>query len=192
LFLRVSVRGAFAVRAWAIALLGAALFIPAHLLSAQSAFSRPTTQSLVATASPFVGGSPGSQILVAQAAGLPIATAWNQFGSAARAALTPPPVSYRPAVNLGLPLPDTPGTTRVGAQETYRHGIFSIGRMKLGPFTFRPTYTAADRQIIHHDDELEYYAHHVPLVGGIMLQALHQSKIHPRVTRVLETIQPQF
>lgn len=42
-----------------------------------------------------------------------------------------------------------------------------------------------------HDDPA-YYARHVPVVGGLMLHVLQQSKAHPRVTRVLQVIHPEF
>jgi hypothetical protein len=40
--------------------------------------------------------------------------------------------------------------------------------------------------------DLQYYGHRVPLVGPAILLILKQADSHPRVTRVLQLLKPQF
>jgi hypothetical protein len=52
-----------------------------------------------------------------------------------------------------------------------------------------PTHTYYQRV---HPRDLQYYGHRVPLVGPAILLILKQADSHPRVTRVLQLLKPQF
>jgi hypothetical protein len=39
---------------------------------------------------------------------------------------------------------------------------------------------------------LEYYSHHLPWAGSVILRIGQQAKAHPHVTSVLKTVHPRF
>ncbi len=103
----------------------------------------------------------------------------------------PLPDSYRLPVNLKLL---APGTASAASWESM-NGV-SAPVESAGVNTARTEFSLAEPAIhdepLNHGDDLEYYAHHVPVVGPIMQHVLNQSKAHPRLTRVFEVIQPQL
>lgn len=50
----------------------------------------------------------------------------------------------------------------------------------------------AANRLAEHLNDPKFYAHHIPGAGPIVDRVLKESKAHPRLTRVLEFIQPQF
>jgi hypothetical protein len=94
-----------------------------------------------------------------------------------------PSDSYRSPVNLKLLLPQSQGFAGVAENERVstahaQHSEFAEASASPEPNT--------------HTDDLEYYARHVPVVGGFMQHVVQQSKAHPHVTRVFQYIHPEF
>jgi hypothetical protein len=88
-----------------------------------------------------------------------------------------PSKSYRTAVNLNLLFPKV--SEHQGNQNT----------------SFAPTFAsnyATSSWGVNQSDDLEYFAHHMPLVGGLAVRVLKESKAHPHVTRVIQAIHPEF
>ena len=50
---------------------------------------------------------------------------------------------------------------------------------------------------VHHDttsgsNDLEYYGHHIPWVGSVILRIAQQAKAHPHIIRALKTVHPRL
>jgi hypothetical protein len=57
--------------------------------------------------------------------------------------------------------------------------------------TFAPAFGQVGHEPIHGND-LEYFGHHIPLAGSIIVRICQQAKAHPHVTRVVTSFRPQF
>jgi hypothetical protein len=57
---------------------------------------------------------------------------------------------------------------------------------------FAPPVQSNDRETAKYFTDPQYLAHRIPGVGSIFDRVLKESKAHPKLTRVLESIQPQF
>jgi hypothetical protein len=58
--------------------------------------------------------------------------------------------------------------------------------------TFAPPFGHVHRETIHGANDLEYYGHHLPWAGSVILRIGQQAKAHPHITSVLKTVHPQF
>lgn len=58
--------------------------------------------------------------------------------------------------------------------------------------TFAPAYRQAHHKTILGANDLEYYGHHLPWAGSIILRICQQAKAHPHVKNVLKLVHPQF
>jgi hypothetical protein len=58
--------------------------------------------------------------------------------------------------------------------------------------TFAPPFGHVHRETIHGPNDLEYYGHHLPWAGSVMLRIGQQARAHPHITSVLKTVHPQF
>jgi len=58
--------------------------------------------------------------------------------------------------------------------------------------TFAPPFGRVHHETIHGANDLEYYGHHLPWAGSVILRIGQQAKAHPHITSVLKTIHPQF
>ena len=58
--------------------------------------------------------------------------------------------------------------------------------------TFGPTYGHAHHETIHGANDLEYYGHHIPWAGSVVLRIGQEARAHPHITTVLKTVQPRF
>ena len=94
-----------------------------------------------------------------------------------------PSESYRSPVNLKLLLPQS--QTISGAAENDREPVAHVQSSEFAEASASPEPNS-------HSDDLQYYARHVPVVGGLMQHVFQQSKAHPHVTRVLQYIHPEF
>lgn len=88
-----------------------------------------------------------------------------------------PARSYRTAVNLNMLL------SKVSEHRENKNISFAP--------TYAPNNETSSSQVNQWDDP-EYFAHHMPLVGGLAVRVLKESKAHPHVTRVLQVIHPEF
>ena len=91
--------------------------------------------------------------------------------------------SYHSPVNLRLLLPPTQAS--FGQMEEKRD---TVAYPQASQFAEVPE----AREPNAHVNDPEYYARHVPVVGGLMCHVLEQSKAHPHVTRVFQVIHPEF
>jgi hypothetical protein len=57
---------------------------------------------------------------------------------------------------------------------------------------FAPTVQSSDHEMAKYFSDPQYLAHRIPGVGSLVDRVMKQSKAHPKLTRVLESIQPQF
>jgi hypothetical protein len=58
--------------------------------------------------------------------------------------------------------------------------------------TFAPTVGHVHHETIHGATDLEYYGHHLPWAGSVILRIGQQARTHPHITSVLKTVHPQF
>lgn len=89
--------------------------------------------------------------------------------------------SYHSPVNLRLLLPPTQAS--FGQMEEKRETQSRASQFADVPEAREPN---------AHGNDPEYYARHVPVVGGLVCHVLEQSKAHPHVTRVFQVIHPEF
>lgn len=101
------------------------------------------------------------------------------------------PESYRVPVNLKLLAPGTDSTASWQDMQVIFAPV-EFARVMSARAEFSPAEPVVQDEPVNRGDDLEYYAHHVPVVGPIMQHVLNQSKAHPRLTRVFEVIQPQL
>jgi hypothetical protein len=45
---------------------------------------------------------------------------------------------------------------------------------------------------IHSDNDLEYYGHHIPWAGSLILRIGKQAKAHPHITSVVKSVHPKL
>jgi hypothetical protein len=57
---------------------------------------------------------------------------------------------------------------------------------------FPPTFGQVHHEMIHGANDLEYYGHHLPGAGSVILRISRQAEAHPHITRALKVVQPRF
>jgi hypothetical protein len=67
-----------------------------------------------------------------------------------------------------------------------------MGRAPTNWMTFAPTFGHVNHEMIHGANDLEYYSHHLPWAGSVILRIGQQARAHPHLTSVLKTVHPQF
>ncbi len=106
------------------------------------------------------------------------------------ASFIPEPRSYRQPVNFNLLLPPSSGKLPSWAKGADRdRGVPDRDSI---PSAFATTYPAGDQGTVSPFIDPQYYARRIPGVGPIVDRVLKQSEAHPRLTRLLKSIQPQF
>lgn len=98
--------------------------------------------------------------------------------------------SYRQAVNFNLLLPPTYGKLPSWTKNAGT-GKAVLARDSI-PSAFAFSSATTDEGPVNPFIDPQYYARRIPGVGPIVDRVLKQSKAHPRLTRVLRSIQPQF
>jgi hypothetical protein len=58
--------------------------------------------------------------------------------------------------------------------------------------TLAPPFGHVHHETIHGANDLEYYGHHLPWAGSVILRVSQQARAHPHLTSVLKTVHPQF
>lgn len=69
---------------------------------------------------------------------------------------------------------------------------YFIGSAPSKLMTFAPTFGQVHHETIHGVNDLEYYSHHLPWAGSVILRIGQQAKAHPHVISVLKTVHPRF
>jgi len=78
-----------------------------------------------------------------------------------------------------------------GTAESQSGGNDFIGGTPNKAFTFEPAYLKLSDQTINRASDMDYYGR-LPFAGPILLRVAQQAEDHPRITRVLKMLQPQF
>jgi hypothetical protein len=79
-----------------------------------------------------------------------------------------------------------------GAAEFWAKNKYFIGSTPTKWMTFAPTFGHVHHETIHGANDLEYYGHHIPWAGSVILRIGQQAKAHPHITTVLKSVHPKF
>jgi hypothetical protein len=93
----------------------------------------------------------------------------------------------------GLPLSFKQNQSQTeGTAELWGKNKCFIGSAPTKWMTFAPTFGHVHHETIHGANDLEYYGHHIPWAGSVILRIGQQAKTHPHITSVVKTLHPQF
>jgi hypothetical protein len=67
-----------------------------------------------------------------------------------------------------------------------------IGSALTKWMTLAPTFGHVQHQTIYGYNDLEYYGHHIPWAGSVILQIGKQAEAHPHIASVLKAVHPEF
>ena len=95
--------------------------------------------------------------------------------------------SYRWSVNA-IPVLNQDG----GTAEFWRKNKYFMGSAPAKWMTFAPTFGPVHHETIHGANDLEYYGHHMPWAGSVILRISQQAKAHPHIATVLKAVHPRF
>jgi len=79
-----------------------------------------------------------------------------------------------------------------GTAEFWGNNKYFIGSTPTKWMTFAPTFGHVHHETIHGANDLEYYGHHIPWAGSVILRIGQQAKAHPHITTVLKSVHPKF
>jgi hypothetical protein len=65
-------------------------------------------------------------------------------------------------------------------------------RMVVRWLMFAPNYGRVQPKTIHSADDWQYYGHHIPVAGPVVLRVGQEAQAHPHVVSLFKVIQPQF
>ena len=111
------------------------------------------------------------------------------------ASLTAQPRSYRQPVNFNLLLPPSSGKLPSWTKDADRDRPIPNGAISdraSVPSAFATTYPTTDQGTVNLFTDPQDFARRLPGIGPIVDRVLKQSEAHPRLTRVIKSIQPQF
>src|ERR1700738_3595340 len=159
------------------------LVLSTHVLRAQrtstledSAVQLPDAPSRVATV------SEAQTHLHLTYKGLPLSFRQNQGQSESWIRFFPDHTGYdRLSINTSTTLNHDTGTA-----EFWGKNKDFIGSALPKWMTFAPTFGHVHHETIHGANDLEYYGHHIPWAGSVILRIGQQAKAHPHITTVLK------
>ena len=73
-----------------------------------------------------------------------------------------------------------------------RRGEHPILSARAAWLTFDPTYDHVQPKTPHNVDDWQYYGHHVPVAGPVVLRVGQEAQAHPHIASIFKVIQPQF
>ena len=79
-----------------------------------------------------------------------------------------------------------------GTAEFWGKNKYFLGSAPTKWMTFAPTFGDVHHETIHGTNDLEYYGHHMPWAGSVIMRIGQQSRAHPHITSALKTIHPRF
>ena len=79
-----------------------------------------------------------------------------------------------------------------GTGEFWGKNKYFIGSAPTKWMTFAPTFGHVHHETIHGANDLEYYGHHIPWAGSVILRIGKQAKAHPHITGVVKSVHPKF
>jgi hypothetical protein len=170
-------------------LLVSLLVLSAHVLWAQrtsileeSTVQLPDAPSWVATVSQAQTHLPLTY------KGLPLSFKQNQGQTKSWMTFFPDHTGYdRLFINTNVVLSQDTETAKFWGKNKY-----FIGSAPTKWMTFAPTFGQVHYETIHGTNNLEYYGHHIPWAGSVILRIAQQAKAHPHITRALKTLHPRF
>ena len=183
-------RGVFLLLSHLYAILLVSLSVlPTHVLWAQrtstleeSAVQLPDAPSQVATV------SEAQTHLHLTYQGLPFSLKQNQGQTESWMRFFPDHTGYeRLSVNTNAVLNQDGGTAEFWGKNKY-----FIGSAPTKWMTFAPTFGQVHYETIHGANNLEYYGHHIPWAGSVILRIGQQAKAHPHITTVIRSVHPKF
>ena len=165
------------------------LLVSTHVMWAQRASNReesaiqlPDAPSRVATV------SEAQAHLHPTFKGLPFSFKQNQGQTQSWMRFVPDHTSYdRWSVNTNAVLNQDTGTAEFWGKNKY-----FIGSAPTKLMTFAPTFGHVHHETSHGGNDLEYYGHHTPWAGSVILRIGQQAKAHPHITSVLKTVHLRF
>ena len=93
----------------------------------------------------------------------------------------------RPSINTNAALNEDRGTAEFWGKNKY-----FMGSAPTKGMTFAPSFGPVHHETIHGANDLEYYGHHLPWAGSVILRISQQASAHPHITSVLKTVHPRF
>jgi hypothetical protein len=93
----------------------------------------------------------------------------------------------RRSINTPAALNQDSGTTEFWGKNKYFMRSAPIKWM-----TFSPVFGNVHHETIHGANDLEYYGHHMPWAGSVILRISQQAKAHPHIASVLKAVHPRF
>ena len=79
-----------------------------------------------------------------------------------------------------------------GAAEFCGKNKYFFGSAPTKWMTLAPTFGHVHHETIHSANDLEYYGHHMPWAGSVILRIGQQARAHPHITSILKTVHPRF
>jgi hypothetical protein len=79
-----------------------------------------------------------------------------------------------------------------GTAEFWGNNKYFIGSAPTKWMTFVPASGHVHHETIHGANDLEYYGHHIPWAGSVILRIGQQAKAHRHITSVLKMVRPRF
>ena len=93
----------------------------------------------------------------------------------------------RVSINTNAVLNQERGTAEFSGKNKYFMGSAPTKWM-----TFAPTFGDVHHETIDGTNDVEYFGHHMPWAGSVILRIGQQARAHPHITSVLKTIHPRF
>jgi hypothetical protein len=120
--------------------------------------------------------------------GLPLGFRQNQGQTESWIRFLPYHTGYdRLSINTSTMLNQDSGTAEFWGKNKY-----FIGSTPTKWMTVAPTFGHVHHETIHGANDLEYYGHHIPWAGSVILRMGQQAKAHPHITTVLKSVHPKF
>jgi len=120
--------------------------------------------------------------------GLPFSFKQNQGQTESWMRFFPDHTGYkRLSVNTNAGLNQDAGTDEFWGKNKY-----FIGSAPTKWMTFAPNFGQVHYETIHGANNLEYYGHHIPWAGSVILRIGQQAKAHPHITTVIKSVHPKF
>jgi hypothetical protein len=79
-----------------------------------------------------------------------------------------------------------------GTAEFWGKNKSFAGSAPIKWMTFAPTFGQVHYEPIHDANNLEYYGHHIPWAGSVILRVGQQAKAHPHITTIIKSVHPKF
>ena len=93
----------------------------------------------------------------------------------------------RRSINTTAVLNQNRGTTEFWGTNKYFMGSAPTKWMM-----FAPTFGQVHHETIQGAKDLEYYGHHMPWAGSVILRISQQARAHPHIASVLKAVHPRF